>query len=125
VRTRTPPSCTSAGSRSPDGSVGGTRHGRLRVRRRMRCLAPGGGATRGACWVVDDATIGGSLMTLTMTRRRLIGGGSAIAIAPVALHAPAAAAAPATVRTGPLFVLTRPVRLFDSRTMPASVGGRL
>jgi hypothetical protein len=64
-------------------------------------------------------------MTLTMTRRRLIGGGSAIAIAPVVLHAPAAAAAPATVRTGPLYVLTQPVRLFDSRTMPASVGGRL
>lgn len=64
-------------------------------------------------------------MTHSISRRAVIGAGGALAISPLAI-AGRARAASATVRTGPLVVLTQPVRVFDSRTAPpASGGGRL
>jgi hypothetical protein len=65
-------------------------------------------------------------MSRLVSRRKLIGAGGAIVLAPVALDSVVAHAAPASVRTGPLNVLVEPVRVFDSRVAPpASGGGRL
>jgi hypothetical protein len=62
-------------------------------------------------------------MTLSLTRRRLIGGGGVLALTPLVTDAAVARAAPATVRTGPVHVLVEPVRVFDSRVTPVSMGG--
>jgi hypothetical protein len=59
----------------------------------------------------------------TMSRRAVIGGGSALALGPLVFHGTRADAATAAVRTGPLRVLVEPVRVFDSRTAPTSSGG--
>ena len=58
-------------------------------------------------------------MPRLFTRRRMIGaGGAAVALSPLALASPAAADS-----TGPLVVLTTPVRLYDSRTDQTPLGG--
>ncbi len=62
-------------------------------------------------------------MSRSISRRKLIGAGGAIALAPIVLDGSAADAAPSTVRTGPVYVLVEPVRVFDSRTAPLSSGG--
>jgi hypothetical protein len=67
-------------------------------------------------------------MPVPVSRRSLISTGAAVAISPAIFGglAPAAQTLPATIRTGPVYVLTDPVRVFDSRiTPPASGGGRL
>lgn len=65
-------------------------------------------------------------MSRSMSRRKLIGAGGAMAFAPVVFNASVVDAAPATIRTGPVYVLVDPMRVFDSRTAPpASGGGRL
>jgi hypothetical protein len=62
----------------------------------------------------------------SISRRKLIGAGGAIALAPIVLDGSIANAAPSTIRTGPVYVLVDPVRVFDSRTAPqGSGGGRL
>ncbi len=62
-------------------------------------------------------------MSLSLTRRRLIGGGGVLALAPLVTGTTVTGAAPATVRTGPVHVLVEPVRVFDSRVAPAAMGG--
>jgi hypothetical protein len=62
-------------------------------------------------------------MSHPVSRRKLIGAAGAITLAPVVLDAAVAHAAPATIRTGPVYVLVDPVRVFDSRTAPISSGG--
>lgn len=62
-------------------------------------------------------------MSPNLTRRNLIGAGGAIALAQVALDGAVAKAAPAAIETGPVYVLVDPIRVFDSRTTPASSGG--
>jgi hypothetical protein len=62
----------------------------------------------------------------SFSRRKLIGAGGAIALAPIVLDGTTARAAPSTIRTGPVYVLVDPVRVFDSRAVPrGSGGGRL
>ena len=58
-----------------------------------------------------------------VSRRKLIGAGGAIALAPIVFDATVTRAAPATIQTGPVYVLVDPVRVFDSRTAPAGSGG--
>lgn len=62
-------------------------------------------------------------MSPSLSRRHLIGAGGLIALAPVAIDGEHAHAAASTILTGPLYVLATPVRVFDSRTAPASLGG--
>lgn len=62
-------------------------------------------------------------MSMPLSRRRLIGAGGAIALAPTLLDGEIVQAAPATIRTGPVYVLIEPVRVFDSRTAPVGEGG--
>lgn len=62
-------------------------------------------------------------MSRSISRRKLIGAGGAIALAPIVIDGSIAGAAPATIRTGPVYVLVDPVRVFDSRTVPPSSGG--
>ena len=58
-------------------------------------------------------------MSRLITRRKMmIGVGGAVAVSPLALVGSAAAAS-----TGPLVVLTTPVRLYDSRTDAVPLGG--
>lgn len=65
-------------------------------------------------------------MSHSLSRRKLIGAGGAVALAPIVLDGSIAYAAPATLVTGPVYVLVDPVRVFDSRTEPpGSGGGRL
>lgn len=62
-------------------------------------------------------------MSNALSRRKLIGAGGAIALAPIVLDSPVAAAEPANVRTGPVYVLVDQIRVFDSRTAPPPTGG--
>lgn len=64
-------------------------------------------------------------MTVPVSRRTLIAAGAAAALGPIVLEHGAAAAQslPATIRSGPVYVLTDSVRVFDSRTTPPSNGG--
>ncbi|MGD9753031.1 MAG: hypothetical protein AB7W59_18725 [Acidimicrobiia bacterium] len=67
-------------------------------------------------------------MAVPVSRRTLVSAGAAAALSPLVFDgvAPAAQTLPATLRTGPLYVLTDPARVFDSRsTPPTSGGGRL
>ena len=57
-------------------------------------------------------------MSRLLSRRRMIGVGGAVAMSPLALAGSAAADS-----TGPLVVLTTPVRLYDSRTDAVPLGG--
>ena len=57
-------------------------------------------------------------MSRLLSRRRMIGVGGAVAMSPLVLAKPAAADS-----TGPLVVLTTPVRLYDSRTDAVPLGG--
>ena len=52
-----------------------------------------------------------------------MGAGGALALAPIVLDGSLAYAAPSAIRTGPVFVLVDPVRVFDSRTAPQDSGG--
>ncbi len=52
-----------------------------------------------------------------------MGAGGALALAPIVLDGSLADAAPSAIRTGPVFVLVDPVRVFDSRTAPQDSGG--
>jgi hypothetical protein len=63
-------------------------------------------------------------MSLSFSRRRAIGVGGTAALAPMALLRSVGRAAPlpSTV-TGPLVVLFEPIRSFDSRVEPPSIGG--
>ena len=62
-------------------------------------------------------------MSHSLSRRKLIGVGGAVALAPIVVDGTIAQAAPATIRTGPVYVLVDPIRVFDSRTAPAGSGG--
>ena len=62
-------------------------------------------------------------MPHSLSRRKLIGTGGAIALAPFVLERSSVYAAPDTIRTGSLYVLIDPVRVFDSRTAPSGSGG--
>ena len=62
-------------------------------------------------------------MSPNLSRRKLIGAGGALAIAQIVVDGTSAQAAPATIVTGPVFVLVDPIRVFDSRTAPRSSGG--
>ena len=65
-------------------------------------------------------------MSQPLSRRKLIGAGGAVALAPMVFDGSIAHAAPPTLLTGQVYVLVDPVRVFDSRTAPpASGGGRL
>jgi hypothetical protein len=57
------------------------------------------------------------------SRRRMIGAGGAAVLSPLVLANSAAAAAPPGGRTGQMITLVTPVRVFDSRVTPASLGG--
>jgi hypothetical protein len=57
------------------------------------------------------------------SRRRLIGAGGAAALAPLVVSSSVSAATPPGGRTGQLITLVTPVRVFDSRVEPASLGG--
>lgn len=57
-------------------------------------------------------------MSGSLSRRKMIGAGGAVALSPFVLAGSAAADA-----TGPLIVLTTPVRLYDSRSDPTPLGG--
>ena len=57
-------------------------------------------------------------MSRLLSRRKMIGVGGAVAMSPLALARSAAADS-----TGPLVVLTTPVRLYDSRTDAVPLGG--
>ena len=63
-------------------------------------------------------------MPRSFSRRRMIGAGGAVALAPVATMSSIARAVtvPSTV-AGPVVVLIEPIRVFDSRTAPAGSGG--
>jgi hypothetical protein len=73
---------------------------------------------------------GDPLMSQSLSRRKLIGAGAAVALTPTALSATTAnatttkakAAPPATL-TGPMYVLIDPLRVFDSRSAPRGLGG--
>lgn len=62
-------------------------------------------------------------MSSSVSRRALIGAGGAVALAPIVADGRIVQAAPATVQTGPVYVLVDPLRVFDSRTAPPSFGG--
>jgi hypothetical protein len=62
-------------------------------------------------------------MSTSMSRRSVLGGGGALALAPMVFDGVRAGAASSAVRTGPVHVLIEPVRVFDSRTTPTSSGG--
>ena len=66
-------------------------------------------------------------MTHPLSRRRVIGGGgtaAALAVAMCSQPSPALAqTAPPGGRTGQLITLVTPVRVFDSRSAPAALGG--
>lgn len=62
-------------------------------------------------------------MSHSLSRRKLIGAGGAIALAPIVVEGSIAYAVPATIQTGPVYVLVDPVRVFDSRTEPPGNGG--
>lgn len=58
------------------------------------------------------------------SRRRMIGAGGAAALSPLVLSSSTShAASPPGGRTGELITLVTPVRLFDSRITPPSLGG--
>ena len=62
-------------------------------------------------------------MTGLFSRRRMIGAGGAVALSPLTASRNSAAAAPSGGRTGQLITLVTPVRVFDSRVTPTSLGG--